>query len=208
MSIRLIILSSVAVLVLSACSVTPTTKTTSTPSAKTSSANQASFNISVSDEFAENFESSGRLFLFLSESEREPRQQLWPLSTQPNHIFATNITNFSSEGILELNSGSALISTATFNLSNIPDGQYTLQVLWDSNVSESNINAPGNLYSEPKLIEVNKGFVENVILSQQVAPRELVSHPLVKKVEIQSALLSEFWGRPYFVKASVLLPAT
>jgi S-formylglutathione hydrolase FrmB len=208
MSIRLIILSSVAVLVLSACSVTPATKTTSTPSAKTSNTNQASFNISVSDEFTENFEPRGRVFLFLSESDGEPRQQLWPLSTQPNHIFATNIANFPSQGKIELSSNSALISTASFDLSNIPDGQYTLQVLWDSNISESNINAPGNLYSEAKLIEVNKGFVENVVLSQQIAPRELVSHPLVKEVEIQSALLSEFWGRPYFVKASVLLPAT
>jgi enterochelin esterase-like enzyme len=197
MSIRLILL---ATLILSGCATSPIKKD--------STANQGSFTISVSDEFIESFETKGRVYLFLSEDEGEPRQQLWPLSTKPNHIFATNIDNFPSDSSLQLNGDSALISTASFDLSDVPNGQYTMQVLWDSNTAESNINSSGNLYSEPKLIEVNQAFVENVVLTNQVAATELVSHPLVKKVKIQSALLSEFWGRPYFVNASVLLPAS
>ncbi|MFT6268734.1 MAG: S-formylglutathione hydrolase FrmB [Alphaproteobacteria bacterium] len=198
MNIRIIIL---VILACTGCSNTAVLNNEKTVS--------ATFNVTVAESFADELVPEGRIFLFLSKEEkREPRYQLWPLSTKPNHIFAMNIANLSTQTALQLNGASSLITTASFGLSNIPKGQYSLQVLWDNGSGDSQLNAPGNLYSESSIIEVKQDFIESIVLDKIVPPRELKSHPLVQKVRLQSPLLSKFWGRPYFINAAVLLPSS
>jgi hypothetical protein len=70
-------------------------------------------------------------------------------------------------------------------------------------------NSPGNLVSEVQKVRLDPGagFHINLILSRKL-PEILVSPDTdwVKRVKIQSRLLSEFWGQPIYIGATVLLP--
>ncbi|RXH54792.1 hypothetical protein GRAN_3896 [Granulicella sibirica] len=68
--------------------------------------------------------------------------------------------------------------------------------------------APGNLYSAPRKMRVGPDAPPIAVsLDQVIAP--IVSEPdteYVKHIRIQSKLLTEFWGRPMFLSAIVLVP--
>src|SRR5690606_34800776 len=100
------------------------------------------------------------------------------------------------------------VKTGDWELSNVPDGEYFLQAVWrQSGDKESRINVPGNLYSEPVKVSVNNNQEVTLVLSKVMPERELVTHDLVKMVDIKSDLLSDFWKKPMNLKASVLLPS-
>ena len=68
---------------------------------------------------------------------------------------------------------------------------------------------PGNLYSSPKKVSIDptKDEVIRINLDQEI---EAIPDPpetkYIKHVKIQSKRLSEFWGRPMYLGAHVLLP--
>ena len=69
--------------------------------------------------------------------------------------------------------------------------------------------SPGNLYSEPKKVtfEKAKGATVPVVLNKVVPPiPPYEDTKWLKHVRIQSRLLTEFWGRPMYLGANVLLP--
>lgn len=68
---------------------------------------------------------------------------------------------------------------------------------------------PGNFYSRPFKIRIEAGKNEpiRVVMDQVIAPvKEPADTKYVKHLKIQSKLLTEFWGRPTFLGAHVLLP--
>ena len=163
--------------------------------------------ISVSNELKAKVRSEGRLFVFLSEdAEGEPRTQLWPMGVKKNHIFAKNL-KWDPAKPLEADAGTGMMTTAPFNLGQVPSGTYRLQVLWDQDTQESGLNAPGNVFSEPRNVEITKGQKLEIRLTEVIPPRQLVDDPLVKLVDFTSDTLSKWWKKPVKVKASVLLPA-
>jgi hypothetical protein len=165
------------------------------------------FEISIDSALSGQNKPDGRIFIFLNENLKgEPRTQIWPLNPLRNHMFAKNHTGLLANAGIKIDSSSKMITSAKFGLDSIPVGKYMLQVLWDSDRKESRIDAPGNIYSKPKEITISKDFNEKIVLSEKIPERTLDEHPLVKKVKIRSELLSNFWGRPYFVQASILLP--
>ncbi|MFV8782512.1 alpha/beta hydrolase-fold protein [Microbulbifer sp. SA54] len=165
--------------------------------------------VSVGPEVEEGFVSSGRLFLFLSENlEKEPRTDLWPVSPLRNHIFARNVTEWEKGSLQVLGAGTKLQGTASWMLANVPAGTYKVQVLWDQDLEESQINAPGNLYSTVQEVKISGDTALKVDIDQIVAAHTLLEHDHVKSVEIESRLLSEWWDRPMKLKASVLLPSS
>jgi hypothetical protein len=69
--------------------------------------------------------------------------------------------------------------------------------------------APGNLYSTPIRIHLDPAEEKRVdlVLDQVIPPIEPPNDTdYVKHVKIQSELLTEFWGRPMYLGAHVLLP--
>jgi hypothetical protein len=69
--------------------------------------------------------------------------------------------------------------------------------------------APGNLYSTPRQVHVDPSSSERISISlDQVIPP--IPNPAdtkyIKHVKIQSDLLTEFWGRPMYLGAHVLIP--
>ena len=68
---------------------------------------------------------------------------------------------------------------------------------------------PGNFYSRPFKVTIDptKGEVVKVVMDQKIAPlKEPEDSKYVKHIKIQSKMLSEFWGRPMYLGAHVLLP--
>lgn len=69
--------------------------------------------------------------------------------------------------------------------------------------------APGNIYSQPQTINFKNSttFKLNIKINQIIPPiKEPEDTKYVKHIKIQSKLLSEFWGRPMYLGAHVLLP--
>jgi len=169
---------------------------------------QVFFNVTVADSMQELFQPDGRLFIFISENpHREPRFQLWPVSTMRNHIFARNYGDWKAGGKLEIGAGSGLARTGPFDLGEVPEGEYTIQVLWDQDMEGSRFNTAGNLHSKVQSVNINKDKEIEVKLDQEVPPLELVDHKFVKLVDIRSDTLSSWWDKPVQLKASVLLPS-
>jgi hypothetical protein len=68
--------------------------------------------------------------------------------------------------------------------------------------------APGNLYSKPQKVTLrgSRGPV-GIILDQVIAPiPDPLDTPYIRHIKIRSELLSQFWGRPMFLSANVLVP--
>ncbi|MBN8821121.1 hypothetical protein [Spirosoma sp.] len=70
--------------------------------------------------------------------------------------------------------------------------------------------APGNLFSKPQKISLKAGAKQAMaVVMDQVNPAlpEPKDTKFIKHVKIQSKRLTEFWGRPIYLGAHVLLPA-
>ncbi|MBT4663089.1 MAG: hypothetical protein HOC18_14445, partial [Candidatus Marinimicrobia bacterium] len=167
----------------------------------------------------------GRVLLLLSQdNEKEPRFQI---SDNSNTGFV-----FGVDAIGKQPSKGVTIDGNTFgypisSLNDIPAGEYWVQGLihkyetfnlktghevklpMDRGEGQHWHSAPGNFYSEPKKITLDpkKRKTVNMTLDQVIAP---IVPPkdtdYIKHIKIQSKLLTEFWGRPMYLGAHVLLP--
>lgn len=69
--------------------------------------------------------------------------------------------------------------------------------------------APGNLVSTPKEIYIDpqKNELIEIILDRKIPHfPERLDTKYIKHIKMQSKLLSDFWGRPWFLEAIILLP--
>jgi len=112
-------------------------------------------------------------------------------------------------------------------LADIPTGQYWVQGLLnryetfrradgqvvklppDQGEGQQWNSKPGNLYSRPRWVTIDPGKDEviRIALDQEIPPiPDPPETKYVKHVRIQSKLLSDFWSRPVYLGAHVLLP--
>lgn len=161
----------------------------------------------ISKQLSSKFKSTGRIFLFVSESKlSQPRLDTWPNSS--NKIFAVTLEEWDADSSFIFN-GTALLSGSTdLSLNKIPDGSYRIQVLWDQNREESGINTPGNLYSEAVTVDIHDDLELDLPLEFVIVPEKLAEHKLLKEVNIKSSILSEWHKRDIYLKAAVLLPSS
>ncbi len=159
----------------------------------------------VSQQLQPDFNSSGRIFLFVSESQRgQPRMNTWPGGS--NKIYAINLTDWKAGEEFVFDENINLTSSSETKISELPEGTYRVQVLWDQNREASQINAPGNLYSEAKTIELKENTTIELPLKEIIPPIELAKHELLEEVDFKSDVLSEWWGKEMRIKAAVFLP--
>jgi hypothetical protein len=167
----------------------------------------------------------GRVILLISTNgEAEPRFQTRPgvnaiqlfgidvdgLSPGEAIRFDTTVTGYPIESLDDLPPGTyrvqaVLHSYETFQRS---DG-HTLRLPMDRGEGQQWNRAPGNLYSTPRELTVNgnSNKVVHIELDQVIPPIESPADTEhVRHVRIQSQLLSDFWGRPMYLGAHVLLP--
>lgn len=151
---------------------------------------------------------SGRLFVVLStKNQPEPRLTIGQTGLDASPVFARDIQSF-GQGV----TGTIDDTCAAFpidNLAHLPAGDYYVQALFDSNIDLKSLNAPGNLYSEPRKIRLDpsSGAALKIELTKQVPDEALPPDTeYVRHVKIQSALLSKFHGRPVYLRAGLIVP--
>ncbi len=91
----------------------------------------------------------------------------------------------------------------------LPTGKYYLQAVLDRDLGGINYHAsPGNGYSRAILIDPKAMPKEPIrlVIDRVVTEKKPTEKPNVKFVEIQSKLLTQFHGKPMFLRAGVVLP--
>ena len=172
----------------------------------------------------------GRVFVVITrEGKTEPRRQFGKSGGQYRSV------PFFGEDVQGLRPGqNAVIDQRTEgypldHLSDLPAGDYfvqgvlnlytlfhradghTVKLHMDQWEGQDFPVSPGNLYSEPRKIHLDPraGGTVKVNLDRKIPPIEVPKDSeLVKHVRFESPLLSKFWGRPVWIGATVLLPAT
>ena len=174
---------------------------------------------------------TGRVYVILSRDGDSDALNRRSLGHQP--ISSTSGVPFFATDVFELAAGeAAVIDTETLgfpqrSLRELPAGDYYVQALLnvytefpraDGHVIWAHMDqwdgqhfnwAPGNLLSSPQKVRLDPeaGYVVALGLTDVIPP--IVVPPddaWVKRVKIRSRLLSEFWGRPIDIGATVLLP--
>jgi len=186
----------------------------------------------VALEFAVRFEAAtqdqnldGRVLLLISrDASDEPRMQV------SAGVEAIQIAGVDVEGLAP--GALAIIDATTFgypirSLADLPVGDYWVQAVlhryetfrrsdghvvklpMDRGEGQHWNRAPGNLYSTPVQMPLDPAEESRIeiVLDQIIPPiEEPEDTAYIKHVKIQSELLTEFWGRPMYLGAHVLLP--
>jgi hypothetical protein len=95
------------------------------------------------------------------------------------------------------------------SLSELKPGRYAVQALLHTNPDLNFPNAPGDLYSPVVNVELDATATSNVRLElTKAVPAETLpaDSEFIKYLKIRSRLLSDFHGRPIFLRAGVILP--
>ncbi len=169
---------------------------------------------------------TGRAFVIVSETgEEEPRLQTGSDAPQGVPIWGKNIVGL-KPGETVVMDGEAF-GFPIEDINDLPPGDYHVQgfisiytefkrsdghTLWmhdDRWEGQRWTISPGNLYSDVELVQVVPGQPTTIRLDcgNVIPPVEVpADSQWVKRIRFQSPLLSEFWGRPIFLGATILLP--
>ena len=168
---------------------------------------------------------NGRLLLMITkDSLKEPRFQINDSNETgiligknvqqwipgQKELFNSSAKAYPIEELNQLKSGTYFVQALlhkydTFNLSN----GHTVQLPMDQGEGQHWNTSPKNIYSKPIKIEFDNQSKSHVkiIITEEIPPIEPVEDSkYIKHVKIKSELLSEFWGRPMYFQANVLVP--
>jgi hypothetical protein len=167
----------------------------------------------------------GRLLLLISINNRaEPRFQIND-GPQTQQVFGINVDNwkpgeaktidakafgYPAENMRLLNSGTYYVQVLLHKYETFKrkDG-HTVKLPMDRGEGQHWNLAPGNLYNKPIQVRFNNKGTDAVTIKidSEIPPiEEPKDTKYIKHIKIQSKLLSEFWGRPMYLGAHVLLP--
>jgi hypothetical protein len=167
----------------------------------------------------------GRLLLILStDSSAEPRNQISDIY-ETQLIFGRDIDAWAPGQVAVLDASAEGFPLAS--LREVPVGRYWVQALLnryetfhradghvvklppDRGEGQQWNRKPANLYSTPQWITIDprRRNLIRIVLDQEIpAIPDPPDTKYVRHIRIQSKLLSDFWGRPMFLGAHILLP--
>lgn len=167
----------------------------------------------------------GRILLMISsDASQDPRFQISE-GSDTQLIFGIDVEELRPEE--EAMIDASVIGYPLKSISELPEGEYWVQALlhcyetfhradghtvklpMDRGEGQRWNRAPGNLFSTPKKMRIDPRKDETIpiILDKKIPPiPEPKDTKYIKHVRIQSKLLTEFWGRPMYLGACVLLP--
>ncbi len=167
----------------------------------------------------------GRLLLLISaDSAAEPRFQI---NDGPNTqlVFGVDVDGLAPGREAIVDAGA--LGYPLESLRDVPPGRYRVQALLnryetfrrsdgrvvklppDRGEGQQWNRKPGNLYSTPRweTLDPQRNVVVHISLDQEIPPiQDPPETRYVKHIRIQSRRLTEFWGRPMFLGAHLLLP--
>ena len=153
-------------------------------------------------------EAPGRVFVILSHTNQpEPRLTLGRPGSDAPEALARDAPRFKANEPVVLDT--TAFSFPAMNLAAISPGDYFVQAVFDHNRDLRSPNSPGNLYSRPEKMQIEpmKESVIKIKLTEQIPAEKLPEETdLIKFVKLESKLLSEFYRRPIFLRAGIILP--
>jgi hypothetical protein len=165
----------------------------------------------------------GRLIVVVSKQmQGEPRFQVrWGLGTQ--QIFGKDVDAWKPGDSVEM--GGETAGAPLHTLADLPPGTYNVQAVLnvyetfhradghilklhpDHGEGQQWNRSPGNLYSKPQRVDVHESSTVQLDLTETVPPIDAPKDTrYVRHLQVQSKLLTGFWGRPIFLEATVLVP--
>lgn len=168
---------------------------------------------------------TGRVFVMISRNDRrEPRLQAgsWSRSVP---FFGMDVEDFKPGEIAVIDEN--VLGYPLKSLTEIPAGDYFIQglvnvytqfhrsdghVIWahmDQWEGQQFNRSPGNLHSAVQSVHLDPsaGYTIKLSLDKVIPPIKVPEDTKwVKRIKIQSKLLTEFWGHPIYLGAVVLLP--
>jgi Putative esterase len=166
---------------------------------------------------------TGRVYIMIARTgEREPRLQI---GRQGEPFFGRDVEGL-VPGEVAVIDGTDLGWPAE-SLADIPPGEYYVQafvniysefrrsdghVLWmhDDRWEGQHFNrSPGNLHSMPRRmrLDAGEGYTVQLVADEVIPPIEVPEDTeWVERFRFESPMLTEFWGRPIYVGATVELP--
>ncbi len=165
---------------------------------------------------------TGRVYFMVARTgEREPRLQIGRTGTP---FFGRDVENLPPGRAAVIDATD--LGTPVASLKDLPPGDYVVQAfvnlysefkradghtVWmhDDQWEGQHWNvSPGNLYSRPQQVTIGAATEPIRLVADQVIPPVTVpaDTAFVKRIKIQSVLLTKFWGRPIYLGATVLLP--
>jgi len=186
--------------------------------------NKDLFSITFTKEMSDQAQ-DGRLLLLLSNNDKsEPRFQIAEgLKTQL--VFGVDVEGMKPGDQITI--GDNAFGFPIRNIRDVPKGEYFVQALLnryetfnlktghtvklppDQGEGQQWNRKPGNFYSKPVKITFDAGSsqVNSIVMDQKIptieAPKDT---KYIKHIRIQSDMLTEFWGRPMYLGANVLIP--
>lgn len=168
---------------------------------------------------------TGRLFVIVSRSDRiEPRLQagsynasvpfygldISALKPGVDAVIDASVPGYPVESLKSLPAGEYYIQALLNVYTRVrrKDG-HTIWVHMDQWEGQQWNRSPGNLVSEVRKVTLDsaRGFDIRLSLSRKLPPVEIPPDTeWVRRVKIQSKMLSEFWGHPIYLGATLLLP--
>ncbi len=168
---------------------------------------------------------TGRVFVMISKNNRvEPRLQAGSYNASvPFYGLDVNTLKPDANAVID----PSALGYPVESLNQLPAGEYYVQALlnvytqvrrkdghviwvhWDQWEGQQWNRSPGNLVSEVQKIRLNPaaGFNVKLTLTKKLPPVEIPPDTeWVKRVKMQSKMLSEFWGHPVYLGATLLLP--
>ena len=186
-------------------------------------ASAQSFTVSFPKETSAN-SLDGRLLLLLSSDDSaEPRMQIDD-TPKSQMIFGITVDGMKPGAAVTVDDRAA--GYPILHLKDVPPGEYTVQAVLnlyetfhrsDGSVVKLHMDqgegqhwniTPGNLYSKPRKVTVKAGGAPIAVSMTEAIPpiAAIADTKYVRRIRIQSDLLTKFWGRPMFLSAVVLVP--
>ena len=165
----------------------------------------------------------GRVIVVVAtDDSREPRFQVsWGLGTA--QVVGRTVNGWQPGEPVVIDE--TVVGHPLQHLGDLPEGTYHVQAIlnvWetfhradghvvkmpaDNGEGQQWSDSPGNLYSEPVEVEIGPDSMIELELTEIVPPVDPPEDtPFVRHLSMQSEMLSEFWGRPVFIRAIVVVP--
>lgn len=169
----------------------------------------------------------GRLLLLISTDDKEEPRFSIKDSAGTQQVFGLDVEGL-TPGRAAVVDGTAF-GYPRHNLAAIEPGEYwvqgvlniyqtyhlkdgrTLKLPPDRGEGQQWNRKPGNLYSQPVKMRLDPHSSQTIKISLNQVMPEITDPPetkYIKRVKIQSKLLTDFWGTPVYLGANVLLPAS
>jgi hypothetical protein len=182
------------------------------------------FSISFTKELNDQAQ-DGRLLLMLANNTKsEPRFQIVD-GPATQLVFGVDVEGMQPGDLITVDASA--FGYPIQQLNDVPAGDYYVQALLnryetfnlktghtvklppDQGEGQQWNTKPGNFYSKPVKIsfDPSKRETVNVVMDQKIPPvTEPKDTKYIRHIKIQSKMLTEFWGRPMYLGAHVLVP--